>query len=104
MHTHTHTQMADYIEVELENYHHGPDDGTRTRFWARGTTGADILERIQENSLPSLASAPEFFFACAHLYDRRLGCLGRKEILPGDPIPTECHRLYIQFRPSQGKI
>ena len=92
--------MTDYIEVELENYHHGPDDGLRTRFWARGTTGAEILERIQENSIPSLALHAKFFFACAHLYDRRLGCIGRKEILPGDTIPTDLHRLYIYFRPS----
>lgn len=92
--------MTDYIEVELENYHHGPEDGTRTRFLARGKTGADVLERIQENSLISIALKPEFFFACAHLYDRPLGCLDRKEILPSDAIPSDRPRLYVYFRPA----
>jgi hypothetical protein len=99
LHT-TFLKMTDYIEVEIENFHHGPEDGTRTRFLARGTTGQEILERIQENSLMSFALKPDFFFACAHLYDRSSGCPGRKEIKPEDPIPAGCHRLYIYFRPA----
>lgn len=90
--------MTDYIEVEIENFHHGPEDGTRSRFWVRGTTGQEVLERIQENSLVSFALKPDFFFACAHLYDRCFGSLGRQEIKPEDPIPAGRHRLYIYFR------
>jgi hypothetical protein len=94
--------MAEYIEVEIENFHHGPEDGTRTRFYVRGSTGQEVLERIQENSLLSFARNPEFFFACAHLYDRPLGCLGRREILPSDTLPS--NRVFIYFRSRSKKI
>jgi hypothetical protein len=95
----TYSRSRSY-HLEIENYHHGPEDGSRTRFVVRGETVDEVLQNIIDNTLVSFATHEVMFRKIAHLYDRRFAALGKKELLPGQPMPAGVESIYLYFRPA----
>lgn len=86
--------------IEIENYHPGPEDSSRTRFTVRGETVDEVLQNIIDNTLISFATHEAMFRKTAHLYDRRFAALGKQELLPGQQMPAGAEFIYLYFRPA----
>lgn len=88
------------FHLEIENYHPGAEDTTRTRFIVRGETVDEVLQNIIDNTQVGFALNEAMFRKTAHLYNRRSNALGRQELLPGSPMPAGLEFIYLYFRPS----